>query len=157
MCALHSPGRKYSSNLFSSNGAPTAPGHRSTRTRGEKQGALGLVVREGRVLKILERIQSEPLCRIQDLAREFNLSHSHLEHLFKQQTGIPLGQLLTEQRLRRAACLLSQTNMRIKEIAQTVGYEHTSSFVRAFERHFAKAPRLYRHESTQPPTELRVS
>jgi two-component system response regulator YesN len=108
------------------------------------------VGRDGRVLKILQMIQSEPLCRIDDLAREFNLSHSYLEHFFKKQTGVALGQLLTEQRLRRAAYLLSQTNLRIKEIAQAVGYEHTSSFVRAFERCFAKAPRQYRREATKP-------
>jgi AraC-like DNA-binding protein len=108
-----------------------------------------MVGHEGRVLKILQMIQSEPLCRIQDLAREFNLSNSYLEHFFKKQTGVSLGQLLTEQRLRRAASLLSETNLRIKEIAQAVGYEHTSSFVRAFERYFAKSPRLYRRESSQ--------
>jgi transcriptional regulator GlxA family with amidase domain len=35
--------------------------------------------------------------------------------------------------------------MSIKEIGWTVGYEHTSSFSRAFERHFQEAPRAYRH------------
>jgi transcriptional regulator GlxA family with amidase domain len=151
MCALHSPGPKYSSNSFSSNGASAAPDkHQSSRARNGKPAATDLVGHQGRVLKILEMIQSEPLCRIHDLARAFNLSNSYLEHLFKKQTGVPLGQLLTEQRLRRAACLLAQTNLRIKEIAQAVGYEHTSSFVRAFERYFAKAPRLYRHEATKP-------
>jgi len=111
---------------------------------------------DGRLLNSLQMIQSEPVCRIHDLAREFNLSHSYLEHLFKKQTGVRLGQLLNEQRLRRAAYLLSQTNLRIKEIAQAVGYEHTSSFVRAFERYFAKAPRLYRRDATKPMREART-
>ena len=100
----------------------------------------------------LQMIQAQPLRRIDDLAREFNLSHSHLEHLFKQQTGVSLGQLLTENKLHRAAHLLAHTNMRIKEIAHNVGYEHTSSFIRAFERHFFQAPRLYR----KAPTDLRT-
>ncbi|HEY2496644.1 MAG TPA: helix-turn-helix transcriptional regulator [Candidatus Angelobacter sp.] len=100
--------------------------------------------------KILEMIQSEPLRRIEDLAREFNLSHSHLEHLFKQETGVSLGQLLTQKKLSRAAHLLVHTNLRIKEIAYTVGYEHTSSFIRAFERHFMQAPHRYRQETTAP-------
>jgi AraC-like DNA-binding protein len=43
--------------------------------------------------------------------------------------------------------------MRIKEIAHTVGYEHTSSFIRAFERHFMQAPHLYR----QKPGGLRMN
>lgn len=150
MCAFHSPGTKYSSNSSSSNGASAPPkNHRLPGTCNGNPEALSLVGHEGRVLKILRMIQSEPLCRIHDLAREFNLSNSYLEHFFKKQTGVSLGQLLTEQRLRRAASLLSETNLRIKEIAQAVGYEHTSSFVRAFERYFAKSPRLYRRESSQ--------
>jgi len=155
MCAIHSPGTKYSSNSSSSNTASAPPkNHRLSRTRNGNSEALGLVGHEGRVLKILQMIQSEPLCRIHDLAREFNLSNSYLEHFFKKQTGMSLGQLLTEQRLRRAASLLSETNLRIKEIAQAVGYEHTSSFVRAFERYFAKSPRLYRREATKPGREV---
>jgi len=53
--------------------------------------------------------------------------------------------LLAEQKLQRAADLLKRTNMRIKEIAGAVGYEHTSSFIRAFERRFTVPPQAYRH------------
>jgi two-component system response regulator YesN len=73
------------------------------------------------------------------------LSKSHLQHVFKRQTGLRLGQLIVEQKLRRAAHLLKSSNLRIKEIASSVGYEHTSSFIRAFERRFAEAPQAYRH------------
>ncbi len=45
-------------------------------------------------------------------------------------TGVGLGHVLTEQRLQKAALLLTGTSMRIKEIAAAVGYEHTSSFTR---------------------------
>ncbi|HEY6272283.1 MAG TPA: helix-turn-helix transcriptional regulator [Terriglobales bacterium] len=101
-------------------------------------------LREERLQRILEMVESGKPCTIQALAQEFNLSHSRLQHLFKQQTGISLGHLLTQQRLYRAAHLLTHSNKRIKEIAHAVGYEHASSFIRAFERHFAKAPRLFR-------------
>jgi transcriptional regulator GlxA family with amidase domain len=102
-----------------------------------------------RLQKILEVIASGRPCTIQALALEFNLSHSHLQHLFKQHTGTRLGHLLTEQRLHHAAYLLTHTNLRIKEIAHSAGYEHTSSFIRAFERHFSQAPRLYRRNPQQ--------
>lgn len=155
MCAFHSPGEKNGSRRASGNVK-----NGSSTIGNASRGSLGLIEPEGRMLKIIKMIQAEPLCRINDLAREFNLSHSHLEHLFKRETGVPLGQLLAEQRLRRAAYLLSDTNLRIKQIAQAVGYEHTSSFVRAFERHFAKTPRVYRRESAQThetDAKLRVS
>ncbi|MGC2694489.1 MAG: helix-turn-helix transcriptional regulator [Candidatus Angelobacter sp.] len=150
MCSFHAPVRtKNRSNSAPLNGTSNTavPNHGMTvGTNGIKPNEIKLVAQERRVIKILQMIQAQPLQRIENLAREFNLSHSHLEHLFKQQTGVSLGQLLTEQRMCRAAHLLANTNMRIKEIAHTVGYEHTSSFIRAFERHFMQAPRLYRQE-----------
>jgi AraC-like DNA-binding protein len=148
MCAVYSPVRKNSSTTKSSNGAGETGSGNGTRcrTNGVKPSEIEPLVQERRVLKILQMIQTQPLRRIEDLAHEFNLSHSRLEHLFKQETGVSLGQLLAEQRLGRAAHLLLHTNMRIKEIAHTVGYEHTSSFIRAFERHFKQAPRLYRQK-----------
>lgn len=101
---------------------------------------------EHRIRKILKLIESEPARSIQELAAEFKLSHSHLQHLFKQQTGMQLGHLLLEQRLLRAAYLLENSTMSVKEIAYMVGYEHTSSFTRAFERRFTVPPRNYRHQ-----------
>jgi AraC-like DNA-binding protein len=109
-----------------------------------KAKALMPPVREERLQKILEMIASGKPCTIHALAQEFNLSPSHLQHLFKQQTGVCLGHLLTQQKLHRAAYLLTHSNLRIKEISSSAGYEHTSSFIRAFERHFAQPPRLYR-------------
>jgi AraC-like DNA-binding protein len=101
-------------------------------------------VQERRLRKILQTIEAEPPRNIFDLAQEFNLSPSHLQHVFKQQTGTCLGHVLTEQRLQRAAQLLVDSNLSVKEIAHLSGYEHTSSFIRAFERRFLQAPRRYR-------------
>ena len=99
---------------------------------------------ETRVRSVLKLIESAPECSIHELAQHLKLSHSHLQHLFKQHTGIQLGHLLTEQRLLKAAQLLENSSLSVKEIAYTVGYEHTSSFIRAFERRFRQAPRRYR-------------
>jgi AraC-like DNA-binding protein len=77
-----------------------------------------------------------------------NLSHSHLQHLFKQATGRALGRALTEKRLQKAAQLLANTNLSVGEIASGVGYKHTSSFTRAFERRFEHTPRRYRMRKT---------
>ena len=109
--------------------------------------ALILTIPQDRIRKILEMIESDSPCRISDLALEFNLSESRLQHVFKQETGVCLGHLLTEQRLQKAALLLTDTRLRIKEIAAAVGYEHTSSFTRAFEQRFAQAPQVYRKKA----------
>jgi transcriptional regulator GlxA family with amidase domain len=119
-------------------------GNGAAKSNGSKLTTLIPVVRDCRLCKILQMIESGSPHKIHDLALECNLSHSHLQHLFKQHTGLGLGRMLTEQKMHRAADLLGHTSMSIKEIAWAVGYEHTSSFTRAFERHFRQSPRCYR-------------
>jgi len=104
-------------------------------------------LQQERIREILKTIQSKRPCSINILADALNLSKSHLQHLFKRQTGLGLGHLLVEQRLERAAHLLRNSHMRVKEIACAVGYGHTSSFIRAFERRFNEAPKAYRHRT----------
>jgi AraC-like DNA-binding protein len=102
---------------------------------------------ERRVLRIVEMVESANTFAIRDFAAEFRLSPSYLQRLFKHETGICLGEWLNEKRLQRAAYLLSNSYLSIKEITHAVGYEHTSSFVRAFERRFDQAPARYRKQS----------
>ena len=102
---------------------------------------------EGRVGKILRMVESGTTFTIRDLALEFNLSPSYLQRLFKHQTGVCMGEWISEQRLQRAAHLLTNSYLSVKEIAHNVGYEHASSFIRAFERRFAQAPARYRKQT----------
>jgi AraC-like DNA-binding protein len=102
---------------------------------------------EQRVLKILKMVEAGTTFSIRDLAAEFRLSPGYLQRLFKNETGICMGEWLSEQRLQRAAYLLSSSYMSVKEITHAIGYEHTSSFIRAFERRFLQAPARYRKQS----------
>lgn len=146
MGAFQSPARKNGISSTSSNVKPAraSAGNGAAKSESVMLGALIPTVQEGRIRKILQMIEAAPPRKILDLAIECNLSQSHLQHLFKQGTGLGLGRLLAEQKMKRAADFLAHTNMSIKEIASTVGYEHTSSFTRAFERHFRQSPRRYR-------------
>jgi transcriptional regulator GlxA family with amidase domain len=105
-------------------------------------------VQHDHVRAILAIIETEPPHTIQELARRLDLSDSHIKHLFKRHTGLSLGHLLTERRMQGAADLLTRSRMCIKEIAYTVGYKQSSSFIRAFERHFTCAPQHYRRKIT---------
>jgi AraC-like DNA-binding protein len=102
---------------------------------------------ERRVLKILDMVETGNTFGIRDLAAEFRLSPAYLQRLFKNETGICMGEWLSEQRLQRAAYLLSNSYLSIKEITHAIGYEHTSSFIRAFERRFQQAPARYRKQN----------
>lgn len=107
---------------------------------------LSAAIQQDRFNKILDLVHSGRVSSVQALAREFNLSASHLQHLFKAHTGSRLGHILGQQRLRKAADLLIQTDMSVKEIAYAVGYKHPSSFIRAFGRFFRSAPCDYRQQ-----------
>jgi AraC-like DNA-binding protein len=104
---------------------------------------LTLTILDSRVQKMLEMVESGTFT-IHDLALELYLSPSYLRRLFKQQTGVSLGEWLNEQRLQRAADLLSNSYLSVKEITHTIGYGHASSFTRAFQRRFRQAPASYR-------------
>lgn len=145
MCALYSDKKKDHQVPLHSNVKPVRFAQEDEVQRGSaKLVALFPVIRDGRIRKILRVIESHPHRRIHELAIECNLSPSHLQHLFKQCTGFGLGEMLTQQRMQQALEFLIHSSMSIKEIASTVGYEHTSSFSRAFERSFRQTPSSYR-------------
>jgi AraC-like DNA-binding protein len=102
---------------------------------------------ERRVLKTVEMVEAGTTFAIRDLAAELRLSPAYLRRLFKNETGVCMGEWLSERRLQRAAYLLSNSYLSIKEITHVVGYEHTSSFIRAFERRFLQAPARYRKQN----------
>lgn len=148
MGAFHSRAGGNAAGCGTANGAKNgvAVEMNGVHANGNSKGKLSSI-QDVRLRKLIELIDSDPLGRIHDWAVALNLSPSHLQHLFKQATGLGLGHLLTEKRLQRAADLLSKTNMSIKEIACAVGYEHASSFTRAFEKRFEQGPRRYRMEN----------
>lgn len=139
---------RFLTRAATSNGAAKAKSDRhSPKVTTSTVSPENLSVHDGRLRKLLQMMEEEPARSIRDCARTFNLSRSYLRHLFKQETGLSLGHVLTEQKLQRAAVLLASSNLSIKEIAGVVGYEHTSSFTRAFERRFGQGPRRYRCEN----------
>ena len=147
MSAFPSQSRRNAANSVPLNEAGTAkhePAAVETSVDSKTTDSQTSSVEDVRLRKLLRLMEEDPLGTIHDWALAFNLSHSHLQRLFKQATGIGLGHVLTQRRLQRAAHLLANTNMSVKEIASAVGYEHTSSFIRAFERQFETAPRRFR-------------
>lgn len=105
---------------------------------------------EGRVRKILLLIEDQPHLSVRELAHVVRMSPAHLQRSFKLATGTSVSDLLAERKFQKAAALLSASDMPIKQIAYAVGYEHHSSFVRAFQRRFAQSPGCYRRSSDPP-------
>jgi len=119
-----------------------------------QKGGLKRLLGERRLNKVLHMIEAQPACSVSELALEVQLSPAHLQRLFKQKTGRHVSDLIGEHRLQKAARLLSSSDLPIKEIAHAVGYEHHSSFVRAFQRRFERPPRYYRRQNYSVRTDL---
>ena len=81
---------------------------------------------------------------ISDIARSVNLNPRYLGSLFKNATGKTLIEYLNEIRIKKAKELLSQTNMSIKTISESVGYNDVHTFIRNFKKLFNITPSEYR-------------
>ncbi len=69
---------------------------------------------------------------LQQLARRLNVSYSWFRHAFVQQTGFSPHQYLVELRLAHARSLLTQSSLKIKEVAARSGFSDEYYFSRIF-------------------------
>jgi AraC-like DNA-binding protein len=97
--------------------------------------------------RVSRLIESGAPYSIGHLATQLHLSPSHLQRLFKHETGLRMGEWLITFRLQKAAYLLAYSYLSVKEIARAVGYEHVSSFIRAFERKYVLTPTHFRERA----------
>lgn len=95
--------------------------------------------RIARAIDWLNRHFDEPL-RIDDLAREVNLSPSTLHHRFKAVTALSPLQYQKQLRLQEARRLMLSENLEAAAASYRVGYESPSQFSREYSRLFGAPP-----------------
>jgi transcriptional regulator GlxA family with amidase domain len=83
----------------------------------------------------------------EQMALRGGLSRSRFAHLFRQQTGATFRAALGQVRLAKAAILLTDSTLRIKEIAARCGYADSHSFDKAFRSRFGLMPSAYRRST----------
>ena len=95
---------------------------------------------------VIEKIESslETPFSVAELASSANMSESHFRRSFKQCFGLAPQEFVVQQRLRRAAKLLTETDRTIALIALDCGFGDQSHFSRQFRRFFGYPPRSYR-------------
>ena len=85
----------------------------------------------------------EPITRDR-VARAAGAHPNHLSRLFREHGDRTFTEYLTELRLQRAAELLRNPQMPVKEIVEESGFGHSSQFHRCFRRRYGVSPRDYR-------------
>ncbi|WP_196000027.1 helix-turn-helix domain-containing protein [Clostridium sp. 1001271B_151109_B4] len=82
---------------------------------------------------------------LKDVADEVFLSQNYLSELFKKETGEGFYEFLSNYRIKRAKELLVTTNLKIYEVAESVGYNDSITFGRAFKKITGVTPNSFRN------------
>ncbi len=85
---------------------------------------------------------------LQKMTMQIGVGARQCQRLFRVAVGCSPSEYLTELRLRKAAILLTTTDLTISEIALEVGYLSLSHFSRVFSQRFGKTPRAFRANPT---------
>lgn len=78
------------------------------------------------------------------LCDRIQLSREHFVRLFSDRMGMPPMRYYSRLKIEAACAMLSSTNLRVKEIADKLGYENQFNFARAFKRVSGMSPTSYR-------------
>ena len=77
-----------------------------------------------------------------------SMNYSLFSYSFKQYTGSNFVNYLKEIRMREAKKLLTETDMKIIEISQAVGYDNEKHFMKIFKRKTGVTALKYRKEKS---------
>ncbi|EJY0871542.1 helix-turn-helix transcriptional regulator [Escherichia coli] len=88
-------------------------------------------------------LESESRSDISQLVRYSGYSRRHLQRLFRNKTGMSVGDYIRRRRLTRAAILVRLTGYPLHGIAISVGFNSQPSFNREFRKRFGCSPGVY--------------
>ncbi len=97
----------------------------------------------GRVRRWIDAHYTETLT-LELMAGEFSLSAAHLSRSFKKEFGIGPTEYITRRRIERAKELISDSRLRLSDIAENVGYQDAKYFSRVFRKVTGQSPAEYR-------------
>lgn len=81
---------------------------------------------------------------IGELASKLHLNNNYFSKLFKQELGVTPMQWIQALRFSRAEYMLRHSDASVAEIAQTVGFQDSLYFSRAFKAHTGFSPSIFR-------------
>jgi len=91
----------------------------------------------------IEKHISDENFSVESLTESLNISRSNLQRKLKTISGLPPGDYLRNYRLRKACKLLLETDMRINEVAYSVGFSSPSYFAKVFQKSYNMSPKEF--------------
>lgn len=83
---------------------------------------------------------------LEDLTRQACIT---LNQHFKDRFGCPAMEYLSRYRMKIAAQILTHTGMKVAEIAEAVGFDYDTYFIRIFTAKKGMSPTSYRQQTRQ--------
>ena len=80
---------------------------------------------------------------LNDVAAVFGLSSNYLSALFKKTCSVGFSEYITQKKITRAKALLLEQDMKIYEVADTLGFESAFYFSKVFKKVEGISPREY--------------
>jgi AraC-like DNA-binding protein len=87
---------------------------------------------------------------VEDIARYVGISRSHLFRVFRQYTGMSPKEFLSQYRIKQACHLLKESPLSVAAVANSVGFEDSLYFSKAFHKRKGITPSEYAHSSSLP-------
>ncbi len=82
---------------------------------------------------------------LEDVAKYIHMNTNYFSMLFKKEVGINFIEYLTHVRIDKAKQLLENSDLKIYEVCQVVGYMSTKSFARVFKEIVGMSPMEYKN------------
>ena len=107
--------------------------------------------REGTVESLIENAKEyvrsnlrDPELSLNKVARYLNHNLSYFSYVFSNATNMTLSKYIIVQRMEAACDLLKNTDGRIAEVSEMVGYQNSNYFSKLFKREKGMTPKEYR-------------
>ena len=86
-------------------------------------------------------------CKLQNIAEEFYINKNYLSTLFKKETGINYKDFVVKFKIERAKVLLTDPNIKIYTIAETLQFGDPEYFGRVFKSQVGVSPRNFNYDT----------
>lgn len=91
---------------------------------------------------------------VEKIAEYLSLNKHYMIRLFKKELGVTPNHFITETRLFYAKLMLTQTELSVKSIAFSCGFNTPSYFIKCFREKFGKSPNVYKKELNKTKNRL---
>lgn len=101
-------------------------------------------------LKIMQYINDnycDNMLSLKTISLALGLHENYISNVFSAEYGEPISVVIESRRIEKACNLIKNTDMKISDIAQSVGYSSDISFRRAFKKIKGVSPKEYRGDT----------